>query len=233
MKIALASIDKASFLVYTLNMETSLPNENNITTYQQAREQGHELLRRNVIEAASRLLVQEGPDALTVRRIAQELDCSTKVIYTMFKGKDGVADALYQEGCERLRLTLERVEFVDNAAQYLRTMAQAYWTFAFANPGHYRVMFCGAIPNFQPSGTSIRDADNAFSVCLNSVERFMQAGKMRADDPFIVAKTLWAPLHGVINLRFMGLLETPEMTQTVFEHVVETLTTALVVSNQP
>jgi AcrR family transcriptional regulator len=222
------SLDKAGIITYSFYMETALPKENIITTHHEAREQGHELLRRNVVEAASRLLVQEGPDALTVRRIAQELACSTKVIYTMFKGKDGLADALYQEGCERLRLTIEHVEIVADAESYLRALAQAYWVFAFANPGHYRVMFCGAIPNFVPSKTSIQAAENAFDLCIKSVAHFMQEGKMRDDDPEIVAKTLWAPLHGVINLRFMGHFETLEMTQTVFERIIASLITSLV-----
>ena len=90
-------------------METTLPNRNYFTTHRQARAYGHELLRRNVVEAASHLLVEEGPEALTVRRVAQKLNCSTKIIYTMFQGKDGLANALYLEGCTRLSQAIERV----------------------------------------------------------------------------------------------------------------------------
>ena len=53
------------------------PMSDKITTHRQMRTYSHELLHRNVVDAASRLLVQEGSDALTAWRIAQELECST------------------------------------------------------------------------------------------------------------------------------------------------------------
>src|SRR5690348_17054545 len=102
-------LDSRESIEYISLMETPLPVGNKIVTHQQAREYGHELLRRNVIEAASRLLMEEGAEALTVRRIAQMLSCSTKIIYTMFKGKDGLADALYLEGCTRLQQIIGQV----------------------------------------------------------------------------------------------------------------------------
>lgn len=45
----------------------------------------------------SRLLTQEGSAALTLRRVATDAGCSTTVLYTMFGGKDGPAEALYRE----------------------------------------------------------------------------------------------------------------------------------------
>src|SRR6266851_6907176 len=56
------SIIRYSFYRYSFYMETMLPNRNEFTTHQQARAYGHELLRRNVVEAASHLLVEEGPE---------------------------------------------------------------------------------------------------------------------------------------------------------------------------
>jgi AcrR family transcriptional regulator len=37
---------------------------------------------------------EDGPDALTMRRIAAEAGSSTTVLYTMFGGKAGIAEAL-------------------------------------------------------------------------------------------------------------------------------------------
>src|SRR5258708_27196708 len=101
-------------------METTLPNQNDIATHRQIRAYGHELLRRNVLAAAGRLLREEGPDALTLRRVAKTLDCSTKIIYTMFKGKDGLADALYLERCAGLAHAIARVPKEATPAAYLR-----------------------------------------------------------------------------------------------------------------
>src|SRR5918993_359272 len=72
------------------------------TPYERAQHKGQEALRRALLDAASGLLLEEGPGALTMRRVAGAGGCSTTVLYTMFGGKEGLADALYREGFERL-----------------------------------------------------------------------------------------------------------------------------------
>jgi AcrR family transcriptional regulator len=66
--------------------------------------------------------------------------CSTTVLYTMFGGKEGLADALSREGFERLRCRLDRVPDEDPLAR-LRALAHAYRANALAERAYYRVMF--------------------------------------------------------------------------------------------
>src|SRR5262245_11598334 len=116
--------------------ETMLPKENDGTSHPQARAQTREMLRRNAVQAASQILIREGAGALTVRRVAQELECSTKVIYTLFGGKDGLANELYREGFTRLRQALGRVPRTTDPREYLTGIGWAYWEFGIANPGY-------------------------------------------------------------------------------------------------
>ena len=202
-------------------METLLPDRDNITTHRQAKAYSQELLRRNVVEAASRLLVQEGPDALTVRRIAKELDCSTKIIYTMFQGKDGLANALYLEGCVRLSHAIGQVQKTSTPKEYAREVAWAYWAFALANQSYYAVMFCGAIPNFQPSTTSIHSITTALETVVENLQSYMTQGLLPIEDPEMLTKTLWAPLHGVVSLYLLGHFSSLEVARDVFERTVQ------------
>ena len=205
-----------------------LPDRNNTpVTYKQAREQGRELLRRNVIETASLLLMQEGPDALTVRRIAQELDCSTKILYTIFHGKDDVANALYIEGSERLQQTFARVPFMENPAEYLSAMGLAYWNFVLENPGFYAVMFSGAIPNFHPHDSSIHKTKEAFETFDKALLQYMDQGLLAKDKVEIIVKTLWAPVHGVANLQLLGYFTTLEEAEDVFNRTRNAIVSSL------
>lgn len=202
-------------------METVLPKNNSVTTPREVREYSHELLRRTVLEAAGRLLVQEGADALTVRRIAQELHCSTKIIYTMFHGKDGLANALYLEGCERLRQTLMSIEPSSSIEVYLNRVGWSYWEFALAHRSYYMVMFCGTIPNFTPAPESIQATETAFEQLVSIIQQAVEQGQL-VGDSYLMAKSLWTSLHGVVSLDFMGYLE-QDMAKHVFEHTLRAL----------
>jgi AcrR family transcriptional regulator len=208
-------------------METMLPDGNNFTTHQQARAYGHELLQRNVVEAASHLLVAEGPEALTVRRVAERLNCSTKIIYTIFAGKDGLANALYLEGCTRLSQAIGRVPKAATPAEYAHEVAWAYWAFALANPSYYAVMFGGAIPNFRPSAMSIQTAATALETIVRNLQVYMAQGLLPADDPVVLTKALWAPLHGVVSLYLLGHFSTLEEAKGAFEHTIQAIMASL------
>src|SRR5688572_18117224 len=96
------------------------------TPYAQAQAERTATLRRLLLDAASQLLLAEGPQALTMRRIAGEVGCSTTVLYTLFGDKHGLANALYLEGFARLRQRLEAVERGDDPLAYLGALGRAY-----------------------------------------------------------------------------------------------------------
>jgi AcrR family transcriptional regulator len=226
-------LDKQGIASYSLNMETMLPNGNKFTTHQKVRAHGHELLRRNVIEAASHLLVAEGPEALTVRRIAKALNCSTKIIYTMFSGKDGLADALYLEGCARLSQAIGKVAQVANPQTYVQEIAWAYWRFALANPSHYGVLFGGAIPRFQPDASTKQTMTQALETVARMLHVYMTQGLLPSQDPVRLTRAIWAPLHGVVSLHLLGHFSDEEEAKHAFERTVRAIVASLEVGIPP
>ena len=179
------------------------------TPYQLAQRSGQEALRRTLLDAASRLLMAEGPGALTMRRVAGSVGCSTTVLYTMFGGKEGLAEALYREGFERLRRRLEAVADDDPLAR-LAALAHAYRANALAEQAYYGVMFQQAIPGFRPSAGSLAAAGASLEVLARAVRAAMDAGALRPGDPQAVAEVLWAAVHGVVSLELAGHFPDPE-----------------------
>ncbi|MPZ53076.1 MAG: TetR family transcriptional regulator [Acidimicrobiia bacterium] len=77
--------------------------------------------RRRVLEAAIEVIDQEGLDALTMRRLAEELDVDPMTVHHHAKGKDnlldGVAELLWEE--------IERPGRTDDPTEVLRTLAHS------------------------------------------------------------------------------------------------------------
>lgn len=193
------------------------PPPDHPTPYQLAQRQGQEAMRRTLLDAASRLLLEEGPGALTMRRVAGAVGCSTTVLYTMFGGKEGLADALYREGFERLRRRLEAAGGDPDPLGRLRALGRAYRASALAEPGYYGVMFQQAIPGFRPSAESLVVAGAGLEVLTQAVRAAMEAGGLRAGDPRAVAEVLWAAVHGVVSLELAGHFADPEVADDRFQ----------------
>jgi AcrR family transcriptional regulator len=194
------------------------------TPYELAQRRGQEALRRALLDGASGLLVAEGPGALTMRRVAGVVGCSTTVLYTMFGSKEGLADALYREGFERLRARMEAMPHGGDPLVRLGELARAYRDNALAQRAYYGVMFQRAIPRFEPSPASLAAAGASLEVLDLAVRAAMDAGVLRSGDPRPVAEVLWAAVHGAVSLELAGHFPDPAVAADRFQ----TLTSAAI-----
>ena len=97
--------------------------------------------RATLLAAAARVLSEEGPSALTVRRVADSVNASTKMIYTHFGGKDGLLDALYLHSFAGLTHAFQAQSGELDPVLRLDNMVTAYRAFALSEPALYNVMF--------------------------------------------------------------------------------------------
>jgi AcrR family transcriptional regulator len=175
------------------------------TPYRRAHELGQAALRRAVLDTASTLLVEHGPEALTMRRLAGEVGCSTTVLYTMFGAKDGLADALYREGFARLRARIaDAVAAETDPLERLAATGRAYRANALRERSYYGLMFAGAIPGFVPSPESMALARQSLRLLTDAIEAAIAAGALTPADPDEVTDVLWAAVHGVVSLELAG-----------------------------
>ncbi|MEZ5144664.1 MAG: TetR/AcrR family transcriptional regulator [Acidimicrobiales bacterium] len=159
-------------------------------------------MRRALLAAADDLLAEGGPDALTVRAIAERAGTSTMGVYTHFGGKDGVVDALFVEGFHRLSAAMRRVRRTADPLADLRRCAHAYRRNALDNPTHYAVMFERPVPGHEPSDEAKTAALESLGLLEARIQQGVDAGVV---DPGTegaagLALSVWAALHGMVSL---------------------------------
>ncbi|WP_068500264.1 TetR/AcrR family transcriptional regulator [Paenibacillus kribbensis] len=190
-------------------------------TYSEVKLQQQQLLRKNVIDAACLLLVEEGPEAVTVRRVAQKLSCSTKIIYSIFGSKDGLANEMYLDGCRLLAGAFQQVPVTENILADLEALSWAYWEFAQLHSAYYKMMFGGALSDFKPDEQSLEGTTTALSRILQTVVHAMEQGQLAEQDPLLVVRMLWSALHGVIHLQFAGHFSDAAMAQEIYAFTIK------------
>lgn len=194
--------------------------------YASIQTRGREALRRAILDAATRLLVDGGLPALSMRRVAAEVGCSTTVLYTLFGGKQGMVEALWREGFDRLWQAEEVALATDDPLGRLAALGWAYRQHALENPGYYRVMFGGVIPDFQPSDPTLDRSRRTFQVLVDAVQACIDAKVFRLEDPEAIALVLWATVHGVVSLELAGSFREAER-QPIFERAMRTVAMGL------
>ena len=183
-----------------------------------------------LLAAAHRLLADVGPDALTVRRIANEAGMSTMNVYSRFGGKDGVIDELYADGHRRLNEAIAAVPTTDDVPADLVQCAHAYRDFARVNPTYYGIMFRSVINGFEATQASV---DLALGSLYSFVER-VKLGQERGDivtlddcDPIEIAAWLWATCHGLVSLELDGVADEYVSWPSIFQNGMQTAVAGL------
>ncbi|MEA1648545.1 TetR/AcrR family transcriptional regulator [Nitrospirillum sp. BR 11164] len=155
--------------------------------------------REQRITAAARLIAEnEGWSAVTIRRLADEIEYSQPVLYAHFENRDAIVAAVAVEGFGELAAALRQAahESIDHQGA-LESVAMAYLAFARAHPALYEAMFTMA------TGLRFAEADtrpelkDAFAALAAAV------GPARTDVE-VATETFWAALHGLADLERSG-----------------------------
>lgn len=181
--------------------------------------------RRELLEVAARLLAEAGPHGLSLRRIAAEAGGSTQLVYTLFGGKSGLADALYAEGYQRLaaamRTALESAP-PPGDPERLVAVGRAYLRFASSEPAFFSLMFGQPIAGFTPAQlTRAHGRECTFGQVVAQVQACLDAGTLVGSTAEELARLCWLTVHGLASLEAAGMVraEDPEAFE---EHVLRT-----------
>lgn len=153
---------------------------------------------------AEQLLRDDGPHALSLRRIAELAGTSTQAVYTTFGGKPGLIDALYRVGYQRLAERLEAVDAHLEPIPMLVELSLAYRDNALANPHLYELMTGLPLPEYDPPATSRAFARSTLQPLIDAVAAAVRCGELDGN-PREVAHVLWAAAHGFVSLVIHGL----------------------------
>jgi AcrR family transcriptional regulator len=170
------------------------------------RTRDYDELRRDLLDAAGRLLAQEGPQALSTRRAAQEVGTSTTAVYNLFGGKAGLLRALFLAGFGRLAQEFRAVPRDGDPETDLMALGYAYRAAALANPHLYELMFGRPIADFRPDDDALAQIQGTFDTLVRAVARCVDTGRFAPSDPHDVAVHLNALVHGLASLELQGFL---------------------------
>lgn len=157
-----------------------------------------------IIGAAKELLATQGPEALTIRRIASQAGVAPMSVYNRFGSKQGVVDALFVEGFQRLNEAV-RFEATEDVEEDLVQCGRRYRRFALENPTLYSVMFLRAVPDYEPSPEAGVIATASFLTLMAGVTPHLDNGRIEQAEPVEIAQRLWSAMHGSIALEISGI----------------------------
>ena len=193
----------------------------------------HGNLRRALLDEALATVSAEGVEALTLREIGARVGVSRTALYRHFADKRALLSAVATEGFSTLRQQLISAwegHGRGDAAFY--AMGVAYVHFAIDNPSRYRVMFGGFVDPQAHDAELAAEAEGAFQALVSALATLQESAIVRADDAVLMARYVWALVHGLAMLGIDGQLREKGAIEELMDYAFARLRTGILVTGK-
>jgi AcrR family transcriptional regulator len=176
------------------------------------RDRRRQSTRAEILDAARELVLEVGPEGLSLRQVARRADFSPAALYTYFPSKDSLIASLFGESFARLDEYLRRVAMELPPDRRVIELAVAYMEFARDNPTDLRCRLLSTsldMPLVPGKALGLGAARLIAETLRQGVEEgvFRQDGLYSAAD---MAFGLWSLVHGMVSVSGIDLSEVSE-----------------------
>ena len=187
----------------------------------------HGNLRRGLLDEALATIRTDGVDGLTLREIGARLGVSRTALYGISptSARSSQPSPPKASACCASSSSPRGSGGRERAA--FESMGMAYISFAAANPAHYRVMFGGFVDPKACDPELTTEAAGAFQALVDALAALQRDGVVRDDETVLMARHVWAVVHGIAMLGIDGQLRQPGSVEELTRYALERLRTGI------
>ncbi|MBU1168915.1 MAG: TetR/AcrR family transcriptional regulator [Proteobacteria bacterium] len=175
-------------------------------------------VKQNILDKALKLMFNDGFDALSMRKLANQLGMTAANIYNYYTSKDELYLAIQIQGFRILAEKLKAISTLPHSTEIkMRSYMWAYIHFGIENPDYYEIMFCRNTPKYsdyqntsmEPSAALQRQT--AIDVADIPIQTIMEnnspAQVTSIDEARYITIVIWSTLHGILSLYTSRVLQ--------------------------
>lgn len=161
-------------------------------------------LRKKIIDAASEILINEGYENLSIRKIAAKIEYSPGIIYHYFKDKSEILKFILKKGQSKITKIINEISINENEPEVAITdVLRKYIEFTLEEKEQYRALLTG---NLEGTDSSIKmlyagvskDKKTIGSMC-DCIQIGINNGRFKKVDLELTAQIIWTSTYGLIS----------------------------------
>lgn len=189
-------------------------------------------VRTSILEAARAVVLKEGWEALSVRKIAEAIDYSVPVIYDHFINKEALLLEFVKQGFELLNSNLTDAKTSsDDPELQIKAIGYAYWKFSHDHKEYYRLMFGLGIPSCE-AVKEISELNDFVQIVVAPITILIGDNQQTKIEPRVKFKSFWSTLHGLVSIDIMNITGRNNISKKVLEDFFENFLAGMRMKNQ-
>jgi AcrR family transcriptional regulator len=163
-----------------------------------------------LLEAAERIVEESGLESLSIRGVADQVDTTTRAVYSVFGSKDGLVSALGARAFELLGERVRRLPVTsDPTHDLVEAGVRGFRAFATSHPALFRVAVQRTSLPQDLAASFRREADDAMTHLVTRIDALRTAGGLGTRSVRDAACEFHALCEGLAALELRGVMEHP------------------------
>ena len=151
--------------------------------------------------AALRLLEKEGPEAVSMRRVAGAAKITPMAIYHYFRTREALLQDITAAEFEKQVARLEALPVPADPEHRLRQILESHLEYAIKRPRVYDYVFSNPRPGARRFPKDFQERKSpTFNLLMDAVAAAIEHGYFRQGDVFEISLTIAAHTQGLITL---------------------------------
>lgn len=163
-----------------------------------------ENLKKKIIAAANEILIEEGYEKLSIRKIASRIEYSPGNIYHYFKDKSEIISYIVASGYKNILKEVSKIKIdYENPAKTITDGLRAYINYMLRNPEQFKVILMNSIDEVQAQVNILEKGISKQRESIANLTKFIElgieSGNFREMDAELTAQNIWADTYGLIG----------------------------------
>jgi AcrR family transcriptional regulator len=195
------------------------------------RDRRHRDTREEILGVARELLLEVGPEALSLRQVARRADFSPAALYNYFASRDELVTSLFSESFAKLNSYLERVPTDLPLRTRVVELGMAYLEFGRDNPMDLRCVLVATSQEGLASTDVMACGLVAVRIIGDTVREGIDQGLFAPDQSLTAAELaygVWALVHGLVSVSSVELSPVADVISADARRVLEAFVSLLI-----
>lgn len=158
-----------------------------------------------IAQVALQILEAEGPEAVSMRRIAKAVGITPMAIYYHFPNRDALLNTITDREFAKLLGHIQAHPLRGSVESRLVAVMEGYVDYAFAQPRIFDFVFSRVRPGARQYPKDFRARRSpTLNPIADMIAASMEKSWLKQDDVWEIAFALWAHVHGYVMLYRAG-----------------------------
>jgi AcrR family transcriptional regulator len=193
-----------------------------------------EALKKKILEAASEIIIKEGYEHLSIRKIANMIEYSPGTIYQYFQDKSEIVSCIVEEGYRKILQGISNISFdPENPEESMHRAIRSYISVVLENSKMYRAILMhdieGANEKVWILHEGVSQTRESMALLCRSIELGIRQRKFKPLDVEPTAQIIWTSTHGLVYRLLIEKNISDQQKEKLIDHHLKLLSHGLLV----